>query len=57
MHMAKILAPRGGEFAPERLNNADENTIRALLQAEAKKDLSDYFVFHYAENQNRLTYQ
>lgn len=31
---------------PGMNDDADENTIRALLQDEAKKDLSDWFVFY-----------
>lgn len=34
------------DFSIPRINNADENTIRSLLQDEAKKDLSDWFVFY-----------
>lgn len=34
------------DFSIPNINNADENTIRALLQNEAKKDLSDWFVFY-----------
>ena len=34
------------DFSMPHVNNADENAIRALLQDEVKKDLSDWFVFY-----------
>jgi predicted nucleotidyltransferase component of viral defense system len=34
------------DFSIPRINNADENTVRSLLQDEARKDLSDWFVFY-----------
>src|SRR3989338_3345205 len=34
------------DFSIPHINDADENTIRSLLQAEVKKDLSDWFVFY-----------
>ncbi|MFH0764638.1 MAG: nucleotidyl transferase AbiEii/AbiGii toxin family protein [Candidatus Omnitrophota bacterium] len=34
------------DFSIPHIKNADENTIRALLQEEVKKDLSDWFVFY-----------
>ena len=34
------------DFSIPRMNDLDENTIRELLQAEAKKDMSDWFQFY-----------
>lgn len=34
------------DFSIPSIKNADENTIRAILQDEVKKDLSDWFVFY-----------
>jgi hypothetical protein len=34
------------DFSIPYIKNADENTIRALLQEEVKKDLSDWFIFY-----------
>ena len=34
------------DFSIPHGKNADENTIRALLQEEVKKDLSDWFIFY-----------
>jgi len=34
------------DFSIPHINDADENTIRSLLQAEVKKDLLDWFVFY-----------
>ncbi len=34
------------DFSIPHIKKADENTIRALLQEEVKKDISDWFVFY-----------
>lgn len=34
------------DFSIPHMNDPDEDTIRSLLQAEVKKDLSDWFIFY-----------
>lgn len=34
------------DFSIPRINNPDEDAIRSLLQAEVKRDLSDWFIFY-----------
>lgn len=34
------------DFSIPHIKNADENTVRAFLQEEVKKDLSDWFIFY-----------